>query len=71
MRFGDCLIPVKAMQILSEEYSSVPQEMHAIANVFGVEQLSQISEDDLLRRLPEVRECVGSDRAVFTCASFL
>lgn len=55
---------------LSEEYSSVPQEMHAIANVFGVEQLSQISEDDLLRRLPEVRECVGSDRAVLRALHF-
>lgn len=55
---------------LSEEYSSVPQEMHAIANVFGVEQLSQISEDDLLRRLPEVRERVGSDRAVLRALHF-
>ena len=55
---------------LSEEYSSVPQEMHAIANVFGVEQLSQISEDDLLGRLPEVRERVGSDRAVLRALHF-
>ena len=44
--------------------------MHAIANVFGVEQLSQISEDDLLRRLPEVRERVGSDRAVLRALHF-
>lgn len=55
---------------LSAEYSSVPGEMRAVAEVFGVEQLSQISEEDLLSRLPEVRERVGSDRAVLRALHF-
>lgn len=49
---------------LSAEYSSVPGEMRAVAAALGVGNLSETSEDALLSHLPEVRERVGSDRAV-------
>lgn len=48
---------------LSEEYSSVPNEMHAVAAELGVENLCQTTEDAVLDRLAELREKCG-DRAV-------
>lgn len=49
---------------LSAEYSSVPDEMHAVAKLLGVENLCQTTEQAVLDALPELRERVGSDRAV-------
>ena len=49
---------------LSEEYSAVPGEMHAVARALGVEELCETSEEALLQALPRVREEVASDRAV-------
>lgn len=49
---------------LSAEYSSVPGEMRAVAAALGAANLSETSEDALLANLAEVRERVGSDRAV-------
>lgn len=48
---------------LSEEYSSIPNEMKAVAAFFGKEVLSECSEDELIDRVKEVRESCG-DRAV-------
>lgn len=49
---------------LSAEYSSVPDEMHAVAKLLGVENLCQTTEQAVLDALPELRERAGSDRAV-------
>ena len=49
---------------LSEEYSSVPDEMHAVAAALGVSNLCDTSEEALLANLGRVRSEVGSDRAV-------
>ena len=54
---------------LSEEYSSIPLEMKAVAAYFGKETLSECSEDDLIRALPRVREQCG-DRAVMRAFHF-
>lgn len=49
---------------LSAEYSSVPDEMRAVAAALGVERLCDTSEEALLARLPELRATLGSDRAL-------
>ena len=48
---------------LSAEYSSVPNEMHAVAAALGVENLCDTTEDAVLARVNELRESCG-DRAV-------
>lgn len=48
---------------LSAEYSSVPNEMHAVASALGVGNLCETSEDAVLAHLSELRETCG-DRAV-------
>lgn len=49
---------------LSEEYSSIPNEMRAVAKVLGGKNLCEVREEDLLENLPKVRAEVGNDRAV-------
>lgn len=48
---------------LSAEYSSVPNEMHAVAAALGVKNLCDTTEDAVLSNLAELREKCG-DRAV-------
>ncbi len=48
---------------LSEEYSSVPNEMHAVAAELGVKNLCETTEDAVLAHVAELREKCG-DRAV-------
>lgn len=48
---------------LSAEYSSVPNEMHAVAAALGVKNLCDTSEDAVLAHVAELRERCG-DRAV-------
>lgn len=49
---------------LSAEYSSIPQEMRAVAGELGAEQLCGASEEALLRAMPELRAKLGNDRAL-------
>ncbi len=49
---------------LSAEYSSIPNEMREIAHEFGAENLCDVKEEDVLAKIPELREKLGSDRAV-------
>lgn len=54
---------------LSEEYSSIPNEMKSVAAYFGKETLSECDEDELIARIADVRkEC--SDRAVMRALHF-
>lgn len=48
---------------LSEEYSSVPNEMHAVAAELGVTNLCETTEDAVLSNLASLRAACG-DRAV-------
>lgn len=48
---------------LSEEYSSVPNEMHDVAARLGVANLCETTEDAVLAHVAELREACG-DRAV-------
>lgn len=49
---------------LSDVYSSVPAEMHAVASSLGVERLCEMSREALLAELPRLRAELGNDRAL-------
>jgi len=48
---------------LTHEYAAIPQEMRCVANCFGKEILSEVSEDEFYKNIKKVREKLG-DRAV-------
>ena len=54
---------------LSEEYSSIPNEMKSVAAYFGKEALSECSEEALIEDIRAVREKCG-DRAVMRAFHF-
>ena len=54
---------------LSEEYSSIPNEMKKVAAFFGKEVCAEISEEDVLANIKEVRKAAG-DRAVLRALHF-
>ena len=54
---------------LSEEYSSIPNEMKKVAAFFGKEVCAEISEEDVLGSIKEVRKAAG-DRAVLRALHF-
>ena len=55
---------------LNVEYSAVPLEMKAVAQFFGKSVCREISMEDVLERLPVLREAVG-DRAVLRAMHFM
>ena len=54
---------------LSADYSSVPIEMKKVAEFFGKEVCAQITEEDVIGHLAEVREYAG-DRSVLRALHF-
>ena len=54
---------------LSEDYSSVPNEMKMVAKYFGKEVLAEVSEQQVLQQLPQVRAFAG-DRSVLRALHF-
>lgn len=54
---------------LSEDYSSVPNEMKKVAQFFGKEVCSEISQQEVLANLAKVREYAG-DRSVMRALHF-
>lgn len=54
---------------LTGDYASIPEEMRAVASVFGKEYLRQVPETDFFQALPEVRAAAG-DRAVLRSMHF-
>lgn len=55
---------------LSEEYSSVPEEMFKVAEVLGGKRLCDTSLYMLMSRLNEVRQKVDNDRAILRAIHF-
>lgn len=55
---------------LSAEYSSVPQEMFAVAQALGVERLCETSECMLLATFGKLRANLGCDRALMRALHF-
>lgn len=54
---------------LSQDYSAVPNEMKKVAEFFGKEVCSEISERDVIDNLPAVRKYAG-DRSVLRALHF-
>ena len=54
---------------LSEEYSSIPEEMKQVANFFGKQVCAEIQLEDILNNVKELREKV-SDRAILRAIHF-
>lgn len=54
---------------LSEDYSSVPNEMKKVAQFFGKEVLAQVDEADVLENIARIREFAG-DRSVLRALHF-
>ena len=55
---------------LNEDYASVPAEMKAVAKTLGREVLRGVTEVELVRMIPALRESVG-DRAVLRAIHFI
>ena len=55
---------------LNEDYASVPREMKEVASFFGREVLRGIGEDELIAKIPKLRESLG-DRAVLRAMHFI
>lgn len=54
---------------LTDDYASVPTEMKSVAKFLGKEVLREVSEEDLQRAIPALREALG-DRAVLRALHF-
>lgn len=55
---------------LTEDYASIPNEMHTVANLLGVSVCRDISMTDLYENLAKVRQDAG-DRAILRTMHFL
>lgn len=55
---------------LSHEYAAIPNEIKEVAKLLGVEYLADASKDELMSRLPEIRETLKNDRAVLRSLHF-
>ena len=55
---------------LSAVYSSIPDEMHAVAAELGVKNLWETTEEKLLENLVPIREKLGNDRALLRALHF-
>ncbi|MDO4284261.1 MAG: galactokinase family protein [Eubacteriales bacterium] len=55
---------------LSAEYSSIPNEMKAVAAELGVSLLCESSKAALMEKLPEIRKKLGNDRAILRALHF-
>jgi galactokinase len=55
---------------LNEDYASVPAEMKSVAALFGRPVLRGLTEDDIIEKLPEIREKLG-DRAALRAVHFI
>ena len=55
---------------LNEDYASVPHEMKDVAEALGRDVLRGITEEELLSRIPHLRESVG-DRAILRSLHFI
>lgn len=55
---------------LTPDYAAIPQEMKQVAEFFGKEVLGQVSKQDILRDIPQIREKAG-DRAFLRAIHFM
>ena len=66
-----CIIDTKGSRTdLTDEYAAVPEEMRRVANYFGKEVLVEVSLDELLSNIVEIRNIL-SDRCILRAIHFL
>ncbi len=56
---------------LTDEYASVPTEMKLVAEYFGKSYLREVSLDEFLREMKNIREKINNDRAVLRAFHYL
>ena len=54
---------------LTDDYASIPKEMKSVAAFFGKDVLTEVSEDEFVKKIPEIRKVTG-DRAVMRALHF-
>ncbi|MCR5302800.1 MAG: galactokinase [Lachnospiraceae bacterium] len=54
---------------LTDDYAAIPEEMRSVAGFFGKEVLSEVDEEEFVRRIPEIRKVTG-DRACVRAIHF-
>ncbi|MBR5421192.1 MAG: galactokinase [Lachnospiraceae bacterium] len=54
---------------LTDDYAAVPAEMKSVAAYFGKEVLREVPEEDVIKKIPELRKACG-DRAVLRALHF-
>ena len=54
---------------LTDDYASVPAEMKAVAAAFGKKVLREVEEEELIAKIPALRETLG-DRAILRALHF-
>lgn len=65
-----CIVDTKGSHAdLTPDYAAIPAEMGAVAAYFGKKLLTQVSEQEFCRQLPDIRAAVG-DRAVLRAIHF-
>ena len=65
-----CITDTKASHAdLTDEYAFIPEEMKKVAAYFGKEVLSEVSEEEFMRKIPEIRKITG-DRAIVRAIHF-
>jgi galactokinase len=55
---------------LNDDYASVPYEMKAVAGAFGKDALRGMTEEEIIAKIPELRETLG-DRAILRALHFI
>ena len=55
---------------LNDEYASLPTEMKSVAQALGKEVMREVSTEELMKGMPQIREKVG-DRALLRAIHFL
>ncbi len=69
--YSSCITDTKGSHAdLTPDYAAIPQEMKQVAEFFGKEVLGQVSKQDILRDIPQIREKAG-DRAILRAIHFM
>ena len=66
-----CIVDTKGNHAdLTPEYAAIPSEMKAVANAFGKSVLREVTKEQILEKLPEIRADLG-DRAALRALHFM
>lgn len=55
---------------LTGEYASIPPEMRMVASYFGKKNLREVSYDDFIRNIADIRKKINNDRAILRAYHF-